>query len=98
MAGKHVCASGEEFLACMTTEVEPNCILMDNNLPGISGLEVTEILSCEYPDIPVVILSSHLYEISKSHSSLSNIQAILSKPVATEKLIEVINTIKNQRS
>jgi CheY-like chemotaxis protein len=41
----------------LTRLFEPNAILLDLNLPGMSGLEVLDYLRRDYPEIPVVMLS-----------------------------------------
>ena len=48
--------SGEESLA-MATELRPDLVLMDVNLPGIDGIEAARSLTAD-PDGPVVVLLS----------------------------------------
>ncbi len=40
----------------VSVQLKPNIILMDFNLPGLSGLEVASLIKRELPQIPVVIL------------------------------------------
>lgn len=37
----------------------PDCVLLDIKMPGMDGLEVLELLSQDYPGLPVIILSGH---------------------------------------
>ena len=37
----------------------PNLIFMDISLPGESGLELTKRIKADYPDVTVIILTSH---------------------------------------
>jgi DNA-binding NarL/FixJ family response regulator len=37
----------------------PDLILMDIRLPGLNGLELTRIITTSYPDMKIVILTSH---------------------------------------
>ncbi len=37
----------------------PNLIFMDIHLPGVNGLELTRKIKADYPDIIIVILTSH---------------------------------------
>jgi len=37
----------------------PNLIFMDINLPGENGLELTRKIKADYPDIIIIILTSH---------------------------------------
>jgi DNA-binding NarL/FixJ family response regulator len=55
-------SSGEEalmWLSAAPPNREPNVVLVDLNLPGISGLEVTRQLRHQYPSLGVVMLSIH---------------------------------------
>jgi DNA-binding NarL/FixJ family response regulator len=51
------CASAEEALDVMPREA-PDVILMDINLPGLSGTECTRLLKTTRPDLQVVMLTS----------------------------------------
>ena len=37
----------------------PNLILMDITLPGENGLELTRKIKADYPDVIIIILTSH---------------------------------------
>ena len=50
--------SGEELLEFIKTD-QPDILLTDYSLPGISGLEITRIVKRDYPQIKVVALSMH---------------------------------------
>ncbi len=51
-------SSGEEALR-LVREVEPDVIMMDVGLPGLSGLETTERILKTQPDIRIIILTAH---------------------------------------
>ncbi len=51
-------ASGEEALTAVET-LRPELVLMDVNLPGISGVEASRRLRETHPDVVVVLLSSY---------------------------------------
>ncbi|GIH79412.1 hypothetical protein Plo01_58410 [Planobispora longispora] len=53
--------SGEEALA-RVAEARPEVILMDINLPGISGIEATRRIVDEHPGISVVLVSTYAAE------------------------------------
>jgi two-component system nitrate/nitrite response regulator NarL len=50
--------SGEELLEFLKKD-QPDILLTDYSLPGISGLEVTRLVKRDYPKIKVVALSMH---------------------------------------
>ena len=50
-------SSGERALSILGSESEPDLIVMDFHLPGISGLEATREIKSSAPDVPVVMLT-----------------------------------------
>jgi two-component system, NarL family, invasion response regulator UvrY len=51
-------ASGEEAVQAVG-RARPDVVLMDINLPGISGIEATRQIVAAYPDVRVVLLSTY---------------------------------------
>jgi two-component system, LuxR family, response regulator FixJ len=51
-------ASAAELLARLEPEV-PGCVLVDLQMPGLSGLEVQEVLAKEEHALPVIFLTGH---------------------------------------
>src|ERR1700682_4656770 len=52
-------ASGEEFLAAPRSETR-SCLVLDVNLPGVSGLDVQrELARSGPPQLPIVFLTGH---------------------------------------
>jgi DNA-binding NtrC family response regulator len=51
-------ASGQEFLAAPRPEI-PSCLVLDVNLPGLSGLDVQEELGKSGAQIPIIFLTGH---------------------------------------
>lgn len=49
-------ASGEEFLADLH-EVAPACVLMDQHMPGLNGLDVLRRMRSEGRRVPVIIVT-----------------------------------------
>ena len=51
-------ASGEEFLAAPRPK-HPGCLVLDVNLPGVSGLDLQQELSKSGVQLPIVFLTGH---------------------------------------
>jgi CheY-like chemotaxis protein len=75
----------------IAAESPPDLILLDLNLPLVSGFEVLEFMKSE-PElrkIPVVVLSgsSNPYEIERCYSSGAN--SYISKPVGLQQVFDM---------
>lgn len=46
-------------VAELVGKLKPNIIFTDINLPSANGLDLTKAIKSTFPDIPVVIISSH---------------------------------------
>ena len=52
--------NGKQLLElCESEQVKPDIILLDLSMPALNGLETLKILKDQYPDIKVIILTSH---------------------------------------
>ena len=88
-----VARNGEEALQkCKDRHYD--LIIMDVGLPDISGIEVTrkirvvEKSTNQYT--PIIALTAHIDTESKQQCIESGMDAVLSKPIATEKFVEVL--------
>ncbi|MET1002070.1 MAG: response regulator transcription factor [Acidimicrobiia bacterium] len=50
--------TGEDAVAAVATQA-PDLVLMDINLPGISGIEATRQIRAEHPQTEVILLSTY---------------------------------------
>jgi len=72
----------------------PNLILMDIKLPGENGLELTRRIKADYPEIIVIILTSHDLPEYREAASRCGANYFHSKgSIATEELSKLIKSI-----
>ncbi|MBN1122309.1 MAG: response regulator [Anaerolineae bacterium] len=72
----------------------PDLLLLDIKMPGMSGLELLEIISREQPisGIPVIVMTaSEGVADSVEESSYPQIVEVLVKPVSVHRLVEVVS-------
>ncbi|GMM73339.1 hypothetical protein MTsDn5_32920 [Alteromonas gracilis] len=63
-----------------------DCVLLDINLPDISGLEVAKILKEGRPDLPIIALTANAHRDDKEASLRSGIRYHLVKPITFQEL------------
>jgi DNA-binding NarL/FixJ family response regulator len=89
-------ASGEEALEWMDNanpNEEPNVALVDLNLPGINGLELTRQLRHQYPGLGVVMLSVHENDQQAFEALQAGAAAYRSKDIKPKDLIDIAKRV-----
>ncbi len=82
---------GEEALE-MAIREKPDLIIMDLNLPKVSGLEVTERLRQmpAFNHIPIIAVTAHAMKGDEEKIIEAGCDAYLPKPINTRQLPEVV--------
>lgn len=89
-----VFASAEEFLSSGRAE-QITCLILDQRLPGMSGLELQRRLAEASIPIPTIFLSAHASENEERQALKSGAREFLQKPASKEVLLAAIrNAIK----
>jgi DNA-binding NarL/FixJ family response regulator len=72
---------------------KPDVVLMDLGLPGMDGIEATQLLKKKHPDIGVVALTSHEDDQSVLATLACGANAYCLKDIPSDRLLEVIRTV-----
>ena len=83
-------ASGAEFLHAVDDH-EPDCVVLDLHMPGMSGSEVQGALARAHGGVPVVILTGHDTHEARTRALRRGAKAYLCKPVDAEALLAAID-------
>ena len=83
--------SGTEFLADEQNRAA-GCLLIDQHMPGASGLDVVDSLRKEGVQIPTILISGRLDASTRERATRLGIRELLDKPVAACRLIQAIRT------
>lgn len=81
--------SVEEFLQVFNPD-ENDLLILDINMPGMSGCDLLEILKKKGIHIPVIIVTAYADEKSKQFSRNYGVLAYLRKPIDSAALIDMI--------
>jgi FixJ family two-component response regulator len=81
--------SGEQFLASLADGL-PDCLILDLQMPGLSGLQVQEALIDKGVKIPTIIVTSNTDAAMREQCVSAGAFAYLTKPVRGAELIAAI--------
>ena len=82
-------ASGEEFLAAPRPKM-PSCLVLDVNLPGVSGLDLQQELAKSDVQIPIIFLTGHGDIPMTVRAVKAGAANFLTKPFDDEELLNAI--------
>lgn len=81
--------SGEAALALLRGGLEPDCVLMDLQMPGIGGLETTRRLRAlgTHNDLPILALTADAFTDTRDRCLESGMNDFITKPVRLDDLL-----------
>ena len=82
-------SNGQEAVR-MAGENRPDVVLMDARMPVMSGVKATHLISAQFPEIRVIVLS--LYTAYRVSALAAGAVAFLVKGGSSEELLETIKT------
>jgi len=86
--------SAEECLDALTIQ-NVDVILMDIGLPCISGIQATKIITEKYPNVKIIMLTSHNQEQEVLSSLSSGAHGYALNDIPIEQLYPVIQAVNN---
>lgn len=82
-------ASAQEFLARPPAE-SPSCVVLDLQLPGLSGLDLQKRMAAAELEIPIVFLTGHGSIPASVQAMKAGAVEFLTKPVDEQELLRAI--------
>ncbi len=84
--------SAEEFLADFEPQ-DPCCVVVDQHMPGMTGLELLARLRKEDVAVPVIVITGQGDALLKERALQAGALTMLHKPVDGDELITLIEGI-----
>ena len=84
--------SGSEFLADERHRAA-GCLLIDQHMPGTSGLDVVDNLRKRGIQLPTILISGRLDASIRERAIRLGVRELLDKPVPASRLIQAIRAI-----
>ena len=93
-AGLNVGAFGsaEEFLDSEASQAS-DCLILDMNLPGMSGLELQQRLNDSRQQVPIIFMSAQADESTQQRALKAGAIGFLRKPFTIESLLATLRSI-----
>ena len=89
--------SGEEFLAAARSKV-PDCLILDVNLPGLTGLDLQEEIAKWNAEIPIIFVTGHGDIPMTVRAVKAGAVNFLTKPFDDEELLKAIRQYSKSHS
>ena len=84
-------AAGRPFL----DDVRPangDCLILDVNMPGMSGLDVLEELRRQGHWLPIIIITARLDDATRNRALAGGALAVVEKPPGIDELLAFVRT------
>lgn len=83
--------SSQDFLQSQRPD-GPGCLILDVRLPGLSGLDLQQVLSRSHADVPIIFITGH-GDIPMSVSAMkAGAIEFLTKPFREQDLLDAVRT------
>jgi len=83
--------SAEEFLAS-GSEQSATCLIVDIQLPGITGLQLQKKLAAVENGVPIVFVSAQGTKANRDKAMRHGAAGFLSKPFRRDDLLKIVGT------
>jgi FixJ family two-component response regulator len=82
-------ASADSFLACPPA-TGPNCLVLDVNLPGLSGLDLQSVITGERADMPIIFVTGFGDIPMSVRAMKAGAAEFLTKPFSEQVMLDAI--------
>ena len=82
----HACTNGQEAIS-LIEERHYDVVLLDENMPGLNGLETLQQIKLKHPDLPVIMVTKNEEEHIMEDAIGSKISDYLIKPINPNQIL-----------
>ena len=82
--------SARDFLERVAAP-DNGCMLLDLHMPGMSGLELLEVMRQRGWDLPVIVMTGRSDDLLKERASRAGAVVLLDKPVGESTLMQALD-------
>ena len=74
------------------------CLIIDQHMPGMDGLDLLERLQKEGVRAPAILISGRLDTNTKERAARLGITSVFEKPFAADRLVDAVRTVMSERN
>ena len=89
-------ASASAFLHALD-RAAPACLILDLNMPGVDGAELSELLARQGHRFPVIVQTAAPHSPLVERAWRSGVLAVVEKPPSIDRLLELIDRVEGMR-
>lgn len=89
--------NGNDAILCVK-ELNPDVAILDINMPELNGIQATEILRKDHPELRIIIVSMHSDELFPQRLLKAGANAYLTKDSGIKEITHAINEVMASRS
>lgn len=89
--------SGADLIADDRRRRAAGCLIIDQHMPGMNGLDLVDRLQKEGVRAPAILISGRLDTNTKERAARLGITSVLEKPFAADRLVDLIRTVMSER-
>lgn len=82
--------SGTQLLDILIDGPQPNLVVTDVQMPGMSGLAVLSLAKQRHPRVPVILMSAFATDGLRERALANGAAAVLAKPFSTLEIRELV--------
>jgi FixJ family two-component response regulator len=90
----HVFISAEDFLKSDHLD-KTDCLILDVRMPGMTGIELQRQLKAQGCQIPIIFISAHADEETRTQALSAGAVAFLAKPLNEEMVLTALKAALN---
>ena len=79
--------------AALVAEFDPDVVVTDIEMPGMTGLQLMEVIRAVQPDLPIVVMTAHISVDYAVAALRAQADEFLTKPVGAVELVSVVTRL-----
>ncbi|MFN3199628.1 MAG: response regulator [Bradymonadia bacterium] len=85
-------ANGQEALALLE-QFEPQMVVTDMRMPGMSGVHLIKQIRTQHPKVPVVLITAYSQDQQLTEARALGVIAVLQKPLDLDRLCALVGKL-----